>query len=152
VQNGYKNELPTYAFADPTGIRDIVADGAFHELKIQNGEGQYSARCENRQLLVEAHAPNGEIYHERYYIERAALVRIRLSQNQPPAVLSCAPTRGTLGNLSTLNYKCLTLQSCVVTKANFAIAVLVLPSIWKAARSSEAALVRVRHHSLSYRL
>jgi hypothetical protein len=33
VQNGYKNELPTYTFTDPTGIRDIVADGAFHELK-----------------------------------------------------------------------------------------------------------------------
>jgi len=95
VQNGYKNELPTYTFTDPTGFRDIVADGAFHELKIQNGEGQYSARCENQRLLVEAHAPNGEIYHERYDIERAARVRIRLSQNQSPAVLSCAPTRGT---------------------------------------------------------
>ncbi len=92
MQNGYT----VYKLTDPTGVRTVIADGQLHEMNFRNGKGEYRARCEGHSVLVEAHAPTGDILLDRYYIERAALVRIRLSgANQPPSSLSCAPTQGT---------------------------------------------------------
>ncbi len=93
LQNGYT----VYKLTDPTGVRTVIVDGQLHE-KIRNGKGEYKARCERDSVLVEAHAPTGDTLLDRYYIERAALVRIRLSganQAQAPSSISCAPTQGT---------------------------------------------------------
>ncbi len=92
LQNGYT----AYKITDPTGMRTVIVDGQLHEMNFSNGKGQYRARCERDSVSVEAHAPTGDILLDRYYIERAALVRLRMSgANQTPSSLSCAPTQGT---------------------------------------------------------
>lgn len=92
LQSGYT----IYKITDPTGARTVIVDGQLHEMNFSSGKGQYRARCERDSVLVEAHAPTGDILLDRYFIERAALVRIRLSgANQAPSSLSCAPTQGT---------------------------------------------------------
>ncbi len=96
INQELQNGNIVYKIADPTGVKDVIADGQLHEMNFRNGKGQYRARCERDSVLVEAHAPTGEILLDRYYIERSALVRIRLSgANQAPSSLSCAPTQGT---------------------------------------------------------
>lgn len=95
VENNFQNGVAVYEMTDPTGTRNFLTDGRFHEMEFQNGKGQYRAICLEDHLMVEAHSPEGEILSDQYYIERSALVRIRKSANQRPSALSCAPTHGT---------------------------------------------------------
>jgi hypothetical protein len=44
--------------------------------------------------MMEVHSPSGAIAHDRYYIERGGLVRVRIG-SQHAESLSCAPTQGT---------------------------------------------------------
>ena len=90
MQDGYAS----YTLSDPTGVRTFLTDGQFHEMNFHDGKGVYKASCQANSLLIEARSPEGEALVDRYYIERAALVRVRQSQNQASS-LSCAPTHGT---------------------------------------------------------
>ena len=95
VKNTVVDGVWVYSFTDPTGLRNIGSDGQTHEMDFSNGKGQYSARCNGYDLLIEGTSPEGEKFSDRYYIERAALVRVRLSEKRQPSSLSCAPVRGT---------------------------------------------------------
>jgi len=95
IMNSLNAGYAAYTLTDPTGSHTLYADGAPHEMEFSQGKGQYAARCEGNSLIVEARGPNGEVARDRYYIERSALVRIRMNRNSQPQVLSCAPTKGT---------------------------------------------------------
>ena len=87
-------DYPSYTMSDPTGVRSFIVDGQTRELAFKQGKGEYRAHCEDNVLLVEVRSPEGEVFHDRYYIERAALVRVRRGKDQASS-LSCAPTQGT---------------------------------------------------------
>lgn len=93
VQGGFQ----VYSLSDPKGERSVVADGQLHEMNFAGGgKGQYRAYCDGHALFLEAHSPAGEVLLDRYYIERAGLVRVRLNKTKSSASsLSCAPTQGT---------------------------------------------------------
>lgn len=88
------NGVTTYTMSDPSGQRNIIADEQTRSLEMQNGTGQYRARCERGVLIVEIRNPKGETYVDQFRIENKALVRVRLAK-QGPSVLSCRPTHGT---------------------------------------------------------
>lgn len=97
IKESLVDGVKTYDLSDPTGSRTVTADGQFHEMKFREGtKGQYRAHCEGNALILEAQSPTGEILVDRYYIERAGLVRVRINQTkQTASSLSCAPTQGT---------------------------------------------------------
>ncbi len=95
IENGFQDGFANYTMTDPTETHNFVADGQTHEMNFRDGNGRYVARCQGNQLVIEAQSPRGEILRDHYYIERAALVRIRFSQKQKPSSISCAPTHGT---------------------------------------------------------
>jgi hypothetical protein len=95
VHTAPQGAFMAYIFEDPFDQRQFLTDGALHVMSFSDGKGEYRAACESSKLLVEVHAPDGEIFNESYYIQRAGLVRIRLSKSRAPSVVSCAPTGGT---------------------------------------------------------
>lgn len=97
IKESAQQNFKVYQLTDPTGDRSVVADGLPHEMNFRDGaKGQYIARCDGHSLILEAHSPKGEILLDRYYIERAGLVRVRLNKTtQTASSLSCAPTKGT---------------------------------------------------------
>ena len=97
IKESLVDGVKTYVLTDPTGTRTVTADGQVHEMKFREGaKGQYRAHCEGNALILEAQSPAGEVLVDRYYIERAGLVRVRINQTkQAASSLSCAPTQGT---------------------------------------------------------
>lgn len=96
VKEEVQNGTTVYILTDQTGVRTFATDGQFHEMGFRSGKGEYKAQCEGNSLLLEAHSAAGEVVVDRYYIERAALVRVRLNKtSQAASSLSCAPTQGT---------------------------------------------------------
>lgn len=94
VRSGRQENTTVYTMTDPNGVRTFATDGQLHEMAFQDGQGQYRARCEDSFLIVEGRSPQGALFTDRYYIERAALVRIRRTSTQASSI-SCAPTQGT---------------------------------------------------------
>lgn len=94
VQQENQNYLSVYTLIDPKTQHQIIPDGQFHPFELDNGEGQYRASCQRNRLIVELQDNQGRSVTDQYYIERAALVRLRFSHNKATS-LSCAPTRGT---------------------------------------------------------
>lgn len=86
--------FPAYTMSDPTGSHTFIVDNQFHPMTFSSGAGQYRAWCDGRSLMMEVHSPSGAIGHDRYYIERGGLVRVRIGPQHAES-LSCAPTEGT---------------------------------------------------------
>lgn len=93
ITQEFQNGSPAYTMTDPNDTRTFVVNGQWREMQIQGGAAQYRAQCYGDNLIVEINSAKGAIT-DRYYIQRAALVRIRLGQSQPSS-LSCRPTHGT---------------------------------------------------------
>ena len=89
-----QNGLTVYSFSDPVATQNIVPDGQLHEMQFSTGQGTYTASCLGTRLLTEAHSPTGVVNNDVYYIERAALVRVRASGGRATS-LSCRPIAGT---------------------------------------------------------
>jgi len=89
-----QNGLTVYSFSDPVATQNIVPDGQLHEMQFSTGQGTYTASCLGTRLLIEAHSPTGAVNNDVYYIERAALVRVRASGGRATS-LSCRPIAGT---------------------------------------------------------
>lgn len=96
IRQETQNGAATYILTDPTGTRSIIVDGQPHEMNFRDGKGTYKAHCDGNSVQLEARSPVGEVLVDRYYIERAGLVRVRVNKTtQRASSLSCAPTQGT---------------------------------------------------------
>ncbi len=95
VKNQFTSAYTIYEMTDATGVRTILTDGKPHEMKFSTGMGSYRAQCAGPHLAVEGQSPEGEAFTDQYYIDRAALVRLRIGKKSGVSVLSCAPIEGT---------------------------------------------------------